>query len=174
MLEFKVLNSSTEDLEDFSLPLANLLMGAVQGGASMGYLASDPISLMENFWLGILENVRSGKAKIVCAEEDRILVGVVVLSFESNPNAKHRAEVRKLIVDAQKRGQGIAKKLLGLLEMEARMSGKSLLVLDTETHSEADFLYQNLGWTQLGIMPRHAASPNGELKDTTYYYKELD
>ena len=174
MADFKVLNSSTEDLEDFSLPLAELLMGAVQDGASMGYLLNDSLTLMENFWSGILASVRNGRGKIIYAEEERALIGVVVLSFESNPNAVHRAEVRKLIVKSEKRGQGIAKKLLGLLEMEARMSAKSLLVLDTETDSDADYLYQNLGWTQMGTMPRHSASPNGELKDTTFYYKELD
>jgi GNAT superfamily N-acetyltransferase len=173
MIDFKVLNSSAEDLEDFSLPLAQLLFEAVQEGASMGYLLADTVSLMESFWLGILNSVRNGRAKIIYAEEERSLVGVVVLFFESNPNASHRAEVKKLIVKSEKRGQGIAKKLLSLLEMEARMSGKNLLILDTETDSDADFLYQNLEWHQLGTMPRHSALPNGELRATTFYYKEL-
>jgi len=174
MIEFKILNSSHEDLEDFSLPFAKLLHGAVQSGASMGYLLEAPISHLEQFWSKILKDVEHGNSKIVCAIEELEPVGVVVLAFESNPNAPHRAEVKKLIVREDKQGQGIAKKMLELLEMEARMSRRTLLILDTETDSSADYLYQKLGWVMLGTMPNHSASPNGELRPTTFYYKELD
>ena len=57
--------------------------------------------------------------------------------------------------------------------MEAKMAGKSLLILDTETDSVADSLYQRLEWVKLGTMPQHSAAPSGELKPTTFYYKLL-
>ncbi|MEI8222395.1 MAG: GNAT family N-acetyltransferase [Actinomycetes bacterium] len=173
MIDFHVLNSSHEELEDFSLPFAKLLYEAVQSGASMGYLLETPLSELEAFWSSILSDVSHGNAKIVYAQEERVPIGVVVLAFEKNPNAKHRAEVKKLIVAREKQGLGVGKKLLSLLEMEARMSEKSLLILDTETDSVADSLYQSLQWTRLGEMPSHSASPNGELRPTTFYFKEL-
>jgi GNAT superfamily N-acetyltransferase len=174
MIEYKVLNSSSEELEDFSFPFAKLLFDAVQEGASMGYLLSTPISAMEEFWSSILRNVSQGSAVVLYAIDDREIVAVVVLQKESNPNAAHRAEVKKLIVRSDKRGQGIARKLLTLIEMEARIAGRSLLILDTETDSDAQYLYEKLGWVRLGVMPNHSALPNGELRPTTYFYKELD
>lgn len=174
MIDFKVLNDSSEDVEDFSLPFSKLLYDVTQQGASMGYLLETPLALLESFWSGVLSNVSRGSAIVIYAEAEREVVGVVVLQKETNPNASHRAEVKKLIVRNDMRGQGIAKKLLALVEMEARMARRSLLILDTETGSNAQFLYQKLGWIELGTMPNHSALPNGELRPTTYFYKELD
>ncbi len=173
MIECKVLNSSIEELEDFSLPFAQLLFEAVQEGASMGYLLETPMSQLESFWSKVLSHVAQGSAKIIYALEGREIVGVVVLQNESNPNALHRAKVKKLIVRSDMRGMGIAKKLLAIAEMEARMSGRTLLILDTETQSGADYLYQSQGWIPMGTMPGHSALPNGELRPTTFYYKDL-
>ena len=173
-IEFKVLDSSLEDSEDFSLALARLLHEAVQEGASMGYLLETPIGQLQAFWTGVLAKIAKGSGKLVFALENGALVGAVFLSFEENPNASHRAEVKKLLVAREHRGQGIAKKLLSIVEMEARISKRTLLVLDTETDSLADYLYQTLGWTLLGTMPNHSALPNGELRPTSYYYKEID
>ena len=174
MIEFKILNSSSEDVEDFSFAFSRLLYEATQQGASMGYLLETPISQLENYWAGVLSNVARGSALVVYAEDDSEIIGVVVLQNENNPNARHRAEVKKLIVRSDKRGQGIAKKLLALVEMEARIGGRTLLLLDTETDSDAEFLYEKMGWTRLGVMPNHSALPSGELRPTTYFYKELD
>ena len=109
MIEFKILNSSSEDVEDFSFAFSRLLHEATQQGASMGYLLETPISQLENYWAGVLSNVARGSALVVYAEADSEIIGVVVLHNENNPNARHRAEVKKLIVRSDKRGQGIAR-----------------------------------------------------------------
>ncbi len=173
MVEFKVLNSSHEDLEDFSLPFAKLLFDAVASGASMGYLADVTLSQLDSYWAKVLADISRDKGRVIYALEENQIVGVVVLAFESNPNAQHRAEVKKFIVRSESQGKGIGRKLLSILEMEAKMAGKSLLILDTETDSVADSLYQRLEWVKLGTMPQHSAAPSGELKPTTFYYKLL-
>lgn len=173
-IEYKVLNTSLEDGEDFSSALARLLYEAVQDGASMGYLLETPVGHLQTFWNDVLAKISKGSGKLVFAIDDRVLVGAVFLSFEENPNASHRAEVKKLLVAKSHRGKGIAKKLLAIVEMEARMSKRTLLILDTETDSPADYLYQTLGWTLLGTMPGHSALPNGELRPTSYYFKQID
>jgi GNAT superfamily N-acetyltransferase len=174
MLEFKVLNSSHEELEDFSLPFAKLLTEATQLGASMGFLESTPESVFVSFWERLLSDVRRGKAKIIYAQSDSDVVGVIALALEQNPNASHRAELKKLIVAESMRGQGIATKLLSLAEMEARISGRSLLVLDTESESDAEYLYRKTGWVEVGQIPDHSAIPSGQLRPTTLFYKLLD
>jgi len=59
------------------------------------------------------------------------------------------------------------------VEAEARGLSRTLLVLDTETGSAADRLYRRLGYQVLGVMPRHARLPGGELADTTFFFKHL-
>ena len=47
------------------------------------------------------------------------------------------------------------------------------LVLDTETGSDAEQVYQRLGWTRVGDIPDFALTADGELTSTTYYTKSL-
>jgi hypothetical protein len=58
-------------------------------------------------------------------------------------------------------------------EEAARSSGKTLLVLDTVTGSDAERLYERLGWTRVGIVPRYALWPDGRPCDTTFFFKAL-
>jgi ribosomal protein S18 acetylase RimI-like enzyme len=80
----------------------------------------------------------------------------------------------KLLVHPQARRQGIARRLMVALEDLARASGRTLLTLDTWTGSHAEALYQSLGYTTVGIIPRYArGSITPELDATTIMYKEL-
>ena len=58
-------------------------------------------------------------------------------------------------------------------EAEARAEGKTLLVLDTVTGSDAERLYGRLGWTRVGVVPGYALMPDGRPCDTTIFYKTL-
>ena len=55
----------------------------------------------------------------------------------------------------------------------ARARGKTLLVLDTAAGSDAERLYRNLGWTEVGQVPGYALFPDGRPCDTTIFYKQL-
>lgn len=46
-------------------------------------------------------------------------------------------------------------------------------MLDTETGSPAELLYQKLGYVELGKIPNYGLSPAGEMKDGTFFYKQL-
>lgn len=46
-------------------------------------------------------------------------------------------------------------------------------MLDTETGSLAETVYRKLGYTELGKIPKYGISPTGELKDGTFFYKQL-
>lgn len=58
-------------------------------------------------------------------------------------------------------------------EAAALASGKTVLVLDTVTGSDAERLYQRLGWTRVGVVPDYALWPDGRLCATTFFYKRL-
>jgi hypothetical protein len=58
-------------------------------------------------------------------------------------------------------------------EREAARHGKTLLVLDTATGSDAEAIYPRLGWQRAGVIPDYALWPQGGFCDTTLFYKRL-
>ena len=55
----------------------------------------------------------------------------------------------------------------------ARTLGLRLLWLTTHEETEADRIYQRLGWTRLGVIPDYATLPDGSLAGNAYYYLRL-
>jgi hypothetical protein len=45
--------------------------------------------------------------------------------------------------------------------------------LDTETGSAAEEVYKKLGYEEYGKIPKYGLSPAGDLKDGTFFYKQL-
>jgi hypothetical protein len=62
---------------------------------------------------------------------------------------------------------------MSAVEKEAAAAGVTLLVLDTEVASLADRIYPRLGYIRVGEIPSYAASPDGSLRATAFYYKKL-
>jgi GNAT superfamily N-acetyltransferase len=73
---------------------------------------------------------------------------------------------------ARRRGLGAA--LMRAAEAAARDAGKTLLVLDTVTGSDAERLYERLGWQRCGVIPNYALWPRGGLCSTTVFYRVLE
>jgi len=101
-------------------------------------------------------------------------VGVVQLRLVMYPNSDHRADVAKLLVHRQARGRGIAGALMERLEAEATALDRWLLMLDTQTGSPAEAMYERMGWRRLGVLDDHARTPDGTLEPTTFMTKRLD
>jgi GNAT superfamily N-acetyltransferase len=68
---------------------------------------------------------------------------------------------------------GVGEALLEHIEKEALNIGRTLLVLDTATGSDAQRLYARLGWIRVGDIPEYALWPNGELCSSTFFYRRL-
>jgi GNAT superfamily N-acetyltransferase len=101
------------------------------------------------------------------------ITGTVSLSLERKPNGRHRAEIVKLMVHRDARGQGLGGALLARAERAAARAGATLLLLDTVVGSAAEHLYRTASWTRYGIVPDYAADPAGSLEDCSFYYKQL-
>ncbi|MFP3656833.1 GNAT family N-acetyltransferase, partial [Burkholderia sp. SIMBA_052] len=69
------------------------------------------------------------------------IAGTVQLDYDTMPNQRHRAEVRKLLVHPAFRRRGVARALMMELESHARRLERSLLTLDTRTGDSAEPLY---------------------------------
>jgi GNAT superfamily N-acetyltransferase len=153
--------------------LAELLVDAVHGGASVGFDGPFDASAAAEWWRGRIAEVEAGALLLLGAREEGRLVGTVQIVLASYPNGRHRAEVAKLLVHSSRRRRGIARALMSALEAEALAAGRTLLILDTETGSDAERLYERLGWTRFGVVPGHAYHPHGGRRPTTFFYKEL-
>ncbi|MEP7054833.1 MAG: GNAT family N-acetyltransferase [Actinomycetota bacterium] len=155
---------------DLESELATLLIDSVEGGASVGFLTPLGYDDARQWWAAAL---RSPGTLTFTARVDGRLVGVVQLNLVGMPNGAHRAEVAKLLVHRAARGRGLARALLERLEAEALARGRWLLVLDTETGSPAESIYQRFGWTRVGSIDDYAGKPDGELIATTVMFKKL-
>ena len=164
----------TTDVFEDSVPgLAGLLADAVAGGSSLGFLAPFDEDAAAAWWRTRQPAVADGSLTVWTALGPDGITGTVSLAHEPKPNGRHRAEVLKLMVHRDARGQGLGRALLATAEAAAARAGAGLLLLDTETGSAADRLYRSAGWTRYGIVPGYASDPAGALRDCSFYYKRL-
>lgn len=154
--------------------LTDVLIDAVDGGASVSFLPPLDRETARAWWLKVLAGRSPRGAVIVARDDGAVICGVVMLVPAWAPNQQHHAEVSKLLVHARARRRGHARNLLAALESAARANGFSLLTLDTETDSDAYRLYEAEGWTRAGSIPRFAVDGAGAWVETTYFYKFVD
>lgn len=152
--------------------LSALLQDAVDGGASVGFLAPLSDERANAYWKRAVETI-GDSFYVWIAQVNEQIVGSIQLELSTKENGMHRAEVQKLFVLESHRGKGISTALMNAAEAMAAEVGRSLLVLDTQSGSKAESIYLHLGWTSVGQIPDYALSPSGDLCPTTYFYKRL-
>lgn len=159
-----------------SAALADVLMDCVAGGASVSFMAPLSHEKAVAFWRGVADGVARGDRLLLVAQDNATdsVVGTVQVLVGQPENQPHRADIAKMLVHRQARRRGIASRLMLSAEEAAREAGRTLLVLDTATGSDAERLYQRLGWLRVGVVPGYALWPDGRPCATTYYYKPLD
>lgn len=154
--------------------LCELLIDCVNAGASVGFMAPLGRERAERFWRGIAQQVASSQRRIVVALGDtNNIIGSAQLVIDQPDNQPHRADVSKVLVLQRARRQGVGEALMRAIEAVALRDGKSVLVLDTVTKSNAYRLYQRLGWQVVGDVPQYALMPDGTWCSTTYFTKML-
>ncbi|MGW4801916.1 GNAT family N-acetyltransferase [Nonomuraea sp. NPDC004297] len=154
--------------------LAGLLADAVDDGASVGFVTPFGHEAAAAWWREQAPAVATGRQLVWVCHVDGVLAGTVSLVLAGRANALHRAEVIKLMVHRDARGRGLARALLAAAEQAASEAGVTLLLLDTETGSAAEYVYLSGGWTRYGIVPGYAAAPDGVLRDCSFFYKRLE
>ena len=154
--------------------LADLLVDSVEGGASVSFLA--PLAHYEarDWFAGVLHEMDLGRRVLLAAFLGNRLVGCAQLVLAWQANAAHRAEVQKMMVHRSARRMGVGARLMRQVEVEARALGRTLLILDTETGSDAEHLYSHLGWIKVGVIPDYAMRPDGSgLRPTSLWYRRI-
>lgn len=150
--------------------LADLLVAVVAQGASVGYLPPLEREAATAYW----RHVCAPGIVLLLAEIDGAVVGSVQLELASKANARHRAEVNKLLVAPHVQRRGIGRLLMTAIEAEARVHDRTLLHLDTREGDTSNDFYRSLGWTEAGTIPMWACSADGSLDGTVFYYRVLE
>ncbi|MGW1408807.1 N-acetyltransferase family protein [Streptomyces sp. NPDC002403] len=161
------------ELITYADELAALLVDTVNGGSSVGFLAPLDRDTAAAWWRERAGAVEAGLLQVWIARDAERVAGTIGLVPARLPNARHRAEVAKLMVRPSARGRGVGRSLLDAVERSAAGTGVTLLVLDTESGSPAERLYRSAGWTECGSIPDYAGDPAGALRPTTLYYKAI-
>lgn len=161
------------DVAENAEVLAELLINAVDGGASVSYLAPMNWGDADAFWRASAADVAAGSRTILAAHVDGQVVGCVHVAYAGQPNAHHRAEIQKLLVHSDWRRRGLATLLMAAAEAAAMAHGRHLIVLDTQQGSGAELLYARLGYTRAGVIPGFALSSAGTYDGTVLFYKQL-
>ena len=167
-IELLAAPASDEDVRD----LTELLVEAVDSGASVSFLAPLPPAEAEAWWRGTIGKIDDG-AIILVARDDEGIAGSVQVHPAWAPNQPHRADIAKLIVRKRARGRKLGVRLMLAAEEAARARGFTLLVLDTVPGGAAERLYRGMGWTAIGTIPGYALDPFGAVCDTVVFYKKI-
>ncbi|WP_441517191.1 GNAT family N-acetyltransferase [Bradyrhizobium sp. 2TAF24] len=154
--------------------LAEVLIDCVDGGASVSFMHPLSPEKATAFWHGLTADVAEGRRLLLAASDADGIVGTVQLVAAQPDNQPHRADVAKMLVHRRARRRGVGAALMRAAEDAARAAGKTLLVLDTVTDSDAARLYTRLGWVLSGSIPDYALWPRGGLCSTSFYYRKLD
>jgi GNAT superfamily N-acetyltransferase len=153
--------------------LADVLIDCVEGGASVSFMLPIARETALAFWRKVAEGVSKGHRVLLVAEDAQGICGTVQLILDLPENQPHRADLAKMLVHRRARRRGLGEALMRAAESAALVVGRDLLVLDAVTLGDASRLYERLGWTRVGDIPRFALMPDGPPCGTTFYYRDL-
>ena len=153
--------------------LCEILSDGINSGASLGFMLPFTPDDAATYWREIADAVAAGSIILAVAEHEGRIVGTVQVGLASKPNQPHRGDLMKLLVHRSARGLGLSRKLMAAVEEEAARRGRTLLVLDTATGSEAEAIYPRFGWERVGVIPDYALWPQGGYCGTTLFYKRI-
>jgi GNAT superfamily N-acetyltransferase len=153
--------------------LSDLMIDCVAGGASVSFMHPLAPAKAEVFWRRVAADVAAGRRALLVAEDETGIVGTVQLMLDQPENQPHRADLSKMLVHRRARRLGLGAALMRAAESMAVDCGKTLLVLDTVTGSDAERLYARLGWVHVGTIPDYALLSHGGLWGKSLYYKAL-
>ncbi len=154
--------------------LVQLLRDVVADGASVGFLHPLAEEVATAYWVDVEAALAHGHRELLLAEKDGALVGTAQLELAQKPNARHRAEVTKLLVHPRARRQGVGRLLLQEVEQLARSHARTLLFLDTREGDVAEQLYRGAGYERAGRIPNYVRSETGRYEATILYYRLLE
>ncbi|MEX5591719.1 GNAT family N-acetyltransferase [Pseudomonas orientalis] len=164
---------NAESFAHYRLGLIELLLDAVQHGASVGFMADFDEPQAREYLNGVQAGIEDASLLLWVVVREEQVVASVQLALCQKANGLNRAEVQKLLVHSSARRHGLGQQLMNTLELAARQNKRGLLYLDTEAGSGAEAFYRSLHYTKVGELPDYCQSPDGRYSPTAIYFKTL-
>lgn len=102
------------------------------------------------------------------------LVGMAGYTRHANPKQRHKATLYGMYLRGDRRGSGVAGKLVAGVMIHAREQGAEILLLAVNAANlRAIRLYELAGFTQYGLEPRALKQPDGSYSDDALYWLAL-
>lgn len=153
--------------------LGQLLLDAHDSNMALGLSAPLTPEHAREVWVETAAMLDPARRVLLAAREDGRVVGTVQVVRADAENGAHRAEVQRLAVLGELRGQGLGRQLLDAAVERAHAMGLRLLWLTTHAESGSDRFYAAVGWSRLGAVPAYSVRPDGTLAAGAFYYREL-
>lgn len=166
----KIVELDARGVEEHLDELAQLLVDAHAAGMGLGLPA--PLDAVGAYRDAAAVLMPGERVLLAALDDDGVVVGAVQLD-RAGGNGRHRAEVRRLAVRADRRGAGIGRALMEAAVEHARGLGLRLLWLTTHEGTGADRVYARLGWTRSGVIPAWGELPDGTLAANAFYFLQL-
>jgi putative acetyltransferase len=137
--------------EAFESPEAQRLIAALDAGLAELYPPE------QRFGPNLkAQHLEDGRGTFLVARHDGRAVGCGAIRLTDTLTA----EVKRMYVEPDQRGQGVGRAVLASLEAAAKRMGARRLVLETGSHSpDALALYRGAGFTQIDCWGEYATSP---------------
>jgi acetyltransferase len=164
---------NAESFAHYRQGLIELLLDAVQHGASVGFMADIDEAQARTYFSSMQASLEDASLLLWVVVRDEQVLASVQLALCQKANGLNRAEVQKLLVHSEARRRGLGQQLMNALELSARQHKRGLLYLDTEAGSDAETFYQSLRYTKIGELPNYCQSPDGRYSPTAIYFKTL-
>jgi len=153
--------------------LGQLLLDAHASNMALGLSGPLTADHAREVWLETAAKLDPARRVLLAAREDGLVVGTVQVVRAEAENGGHRAEVQRLAVRGDRRGDGLGRALLEAAVDRARTMGLRLLWLTTHEGTGSDRFYAAVGWSRLGTVPAYSARPDGTLVGSAFYHREL-
>jgi acetyltransferase len=168
----EIVELSAGDVRRSADELARLLLDAHASNMALGLAPPLTGERAAEAWRVTADRLGPDRL-LLAAVEDGVVVGTVQLVRASAENGRHRAEIQRLAVRADRRGSGIGRALLAEAVERARALGLRLVWLTTHDGTDASGFYETAGWSRVGVMPSYSRRPDGTLAANVFYYREL-
>ena len=172
-MSIEIREASSAQLTGIGPALADMLIETVHGGSPLGFLAPLARDDALAYWRSLGTDLDAGRRVLLVAVDGDEIVGSGQLGLTQWSNGRHRAELQKLLVRTERRGEGVGRLLVTALHQAARQRGRTLIMLDTRRGSTAERFYRGLGYRELGVVPGYAVGASGERFDTVFFYTQL-
>ena len=170
----EIVELSADEVRAAAEELGRLLLDAHEAGMALGLAGPLTEAHAREVWVETAARLDSVRRVLLVAREDfGAVVGTVQIVRSESENGRHRAEIQRLAVRADRRGVGIGRALLEAAVQRSRGLGLRLLWLTTHEDTDSDRFYEAVGWTRLGAIPLYSARPDGSLAAGALYYLVL-